>query len=182
MKTILLAAALLATSADAAPVDLVALYKDLHAHPELGFQETRSAGILAAEARAAGWQVTEKVGGTGVVAVMKSGPGPTVLVRADMDALPVKEITGLPYASQATGHYAGGPETPVMHACGHDIHMTVWAGVVRALAVKKTAWRGTVIMVAQPAEEIIQGARAMLADGLYARFGRWLLPRAISEA
>lgn len=172
MKTILLAAALLATSADAAPVDLVALYKDLHAHPELGFQETRSAGILAAEARAAGWQVTEKVGGTGVVAVLKNGPGPTVLVRADMDALPVKEITGLPYASQATGHYAGGPETPVMHACGHDIHMTVWAGVVRALAEKKAGWRGTVIMVAQPAEEIIQGARAMLADGLYARFGR----------
>ncbi len=165
-------ALLLAGAAQAAPVDLVSLYKDLHAHPELGFQEVRSAGILAAEARAAGFEVTEKVGGTGVVAMLKNGKGPTVLVRADMDALPVKEITGLPYASQVTGHYQGGPETPVMHACGHDIHMAVWVGVARALAANKARWRGTVMLVAQPAEEIIQGARAMLADGLYARFGR----------
>ncbi len=171
MKALIMAA-LLASPALAAPVDLVTLYKDLHAHPELGFHEVRSAGIMAAEARAAGWEVTEKVGRTGVVAVLKNGPGPIVLVRADMDALPVKEITGLPYASTATGHYDDGVETPVMHACGHDIHMTVWVGVARALAANRKAWRGTVIMVAQPAEEIIMGARAMLADGLYARFGR----------
>ena len=163
-------ALLLATSANAAPVDLVTLYKDLHAHPELGFQEVRSAGILAAEARAAGFEVTEKVGRTGVVAVLKNGKGPTVLIRADMDALPVKEATGLPYASSDKGHYDGGEDTPVMHACGHDIHMAVWVGTARWLAENRKAWRGTVVMIGQPSEEISAGAKAMLDDGLLTRF------------
>ncbi len=171
MKTLLAGLLLaVATPALAAPVDLVTLYKDLHAHPELAFHEVRSAGILAAEARAAGFDVTEKVGRTGVVAVMKNGPGPTLLIRADMDALPVKEATGLPYASQAMGQYDNGPTTPVMHACGHDIHMTVWVGTVRWLAENRKRWRGTVVMVGQPAEEAGGGAQKMLADNLYARF------------
>ena len=167
-----LTAALLATAAQAAPVDLVTLYKDLHAHPELGFQEVRSAGILAAEARAAGFEVTEKVGRTGVVAVLKNGKGPTVLIRADMDGLPVKEATGLAYASTVKGHYDGGEDVAVMHACGHDIHMAVWVGTARWLAENRRAWKGTVVMVAQPAEEISGGARAMVDDGLFTRFPR----------
>jgi hippurate hydrolase len=164
-----LAAALLASPVLAATApppgpggDLVALYKDLHRHPELSFQEVRSAAILAAEARAAGFTVTEKVGGTGVVAVMVNGEGPTVLIRADMDGLPVKEATGLPYASTATGRYGEGAVTPVMHACGHDIHMAVWVGTARWLAANRDAWRGTVVMIGQPAEEGFGGARAML--------------------
>ncbi|WP_353200324.1 amidohydrolase [Sandarakinorhabdus sp.] len=162
--------ALAAPPLAAAPVDLVTLYKDLHTHPELSFQEVRSAGILAAEARAAGFEVTEKVGRTGMVAVLKNGKGPTVLIRADMDGLPVPESTGLPYASTATGNYGSGPMTPVMHACGHDIHMSVWVGTARWLAENKAKWRGTVVMIGQPAEEGLGGARAMLADGLLTRF------------
>ena len=165
-----LSAALLTSPALAAPVDLVTLYKDLHTHPELSFQETRSAGIIAAEARAAGFEVTEKVGRTGVVAVLKNGKGPTVLIRADMDGLPVKETTGLPYASRAMGNYGSGPMTPVMHACGHDIHMSVWVGTARWLAENRKAWRGTVVMIGQPAEEGLGGAKAMLDDGLLTRF------------
>ena len=165
-----LSAALLTSPALAAPVDLVTLYKDLHTHPELSFQETRSAGIIAAEARAAGFEVTEKVGRTGVVAVLKNGKGPTVLIRADMDGLPVKETTGLPYASTAMGNYGSGPMTPVMHACGHDIHMSVWVGTARWLAENRKAWRGTVVMIGQPAEEGLGGAKAMLDDGLLTRF------------
>ncbi|WP_156255115.1 amidohydrolase [Sandarakinorhabdus oryzae] len=167
LACLLLAAA---TPALAAPVDLVTLYKDLHSHPELAFHEVRSAGILAAEARAAGFEVTEKIGRTGVVAVLKNGKGPTLLIRADMDALPVKEATGLPYASAAMGQYDDGPMTPVMHACGHDIHMAVWVGTVRWLAEHRKAWRGTVVMVGQPGEEFGGGARAMLADGFLTRF------------
>jgi amidohydrolase len=168
--TLGLSAVLLATPALAAPVDLVTLYKDLHSHPELSFQEVRSAGILAAEARAAGFEVTEKVGRTGVVAVLKNGKGPTLLIRADMDGLPVKEATGLPYASTAMGRYGDGPMTPVMHACGHDIHMAVWVGTARWLAENRKAWRGTVVMIGQPAEEGGGGARTMLKDGLLTRF------------
>ncbi len=160
----------LASAAHAAPVDLITLYKDLHSHPELSLQETRSAGILAAEARAAGFTVTEKVGGTGIVAVMVNGSGPTVLIRTDMDALPVAETTGLPYASTAMGKAPDGSATPVMHACGHDIHMSVWVGVARAMAAHKADWQGTLVMIGQPAEEIGVGARAMLADGLFTRF------------
>ncbi len=150
--------------------DLVALYQDLHRHPELSLQEVRTSAILAAEARAAGFTVTEKVGGTGVVAVLANGPGPVVLVRTDMDGLPVQEATGLPFASAAMGRAADGGMTPVMHACGHDIHMTVWTGVARQLAATRSAWSGTVVMVAQPAEEVSKGATAMLGDGLYTRF------------
>jgi hippurate hydrolase len=150
---------------------LTALYRDLHAHPELAFMETRTAARMAAEARAAGFAVTEKVGGTGVVAVLDNGPGPVVLIRADMDGLPVREETGLPYASTVTGKSREGEENPVMHACGHDLHMLAWVGAARRLAAARDQWRGRVIMVAQPAEERVLGARAMLADGLYARFG-----------
>ncbi|WP_426169046.1 amidohydrolase [Sandarakinorhabdus sp. DWP1-3-1] len=165
-----LALLLAGTAATAAPTDLVALYKDLHTHPELAFQETRSAAILAAEARAAGFTVTEKVGGTGIVAVLANGPGPVLLVRADMDGLPIKEATGLPYASAAMGKAADGGMTPVMHACGHDIHMSVWVGVARAMAASKANWSGTLVMIGQPAEEGGGGALAMLADGLFKRF------------
>jgi hippurate hydrolase len=171
MKCVLAGLVLAAAApALAAPVDLVTLYKDLHAHPELAFHELRSAGIMAAEARAAGFEVTEKVGRTGVVAVLKNGKGPIVLIRADMDALPVKEATGLPYASVALGQYDDGPMTPVMHACGHDIHMAVWIGTARWLAEHRKVWRGTVVMIGQPAEEASGGARVMLADGLLTRF------------
>jgi amidohydrolase len=149
---------------------LMAIYKDLHANPELSFMEVRSAGILAAEARKLGFEVTEKVGGTGVVAVMKNGPGPVVLVRADMDGLPVTEQTGLPGASKVRVTTKEGVETGVMHACGHDTHMTAWIGVARLMAANKAKWSGTLVMIGQPAEERGAGARMMLADGLYTRF------------
>ena len=168
---LLLALAAAATPIPPAPQpDLVAMYKDLHAHPELSGQEVRSAAIMAAEAKAAGFTVTTGVGGNGVVAVLKNGPGPVVLIRADMDGLPVKEATGLPYASAAMGKAPDGSMTPVMHACGHDIHMTVWAGTARAMAASKDKWSGTLVMIAQPAEETITGAKAMIKDGLFTRF------------
>lgn len=171
MNPLLLLALAAATPIPPAPQpDLVAMYKDLHTHPELSGQEVRSAAIMAAEAKAAGFTVTTGVGGNGVVAVMKNGPGPVVLIRADMDGLPVKEATGLPYASQAMGKAPDGSMTPVMHACGHDIHMTVWAGTARAMAASKDKWSGTLVMIAQPAEETISGAKAMLKDGLFTRF------------
>ncbi|PTQ12644.1 peptidase M20 [Sphingomonas oleivorans] len=150
--------------------DLLAIYRDFHANPELSFQETRSAAKLAAEARKLGFEVTTGVGRTGVVAVMRNGPGPVVLLRADMDGLPVPEQTGLAYASKAKSLTREGAETPVMHACGHDTHMTAWIGTARRLAAMKDQWSGTLVMIGQPAEEIGSGARAMLADGLYTRF------------
>ena len=149
---------------------LMTIYKDLHANPELSFMEVRSAGILAAEARKLGFDVTEKVGGTGVVAVMKNGPGPVVLVRADMDGLPVTEQTGLPGASKVRVTTKEGVETGVMHACGHDTHMTSWIGTARLMAANKDKWSGTLVMIGQPAEERGAGARMMLEDGLYTRF------------
>ncbi len=149
---------------------LMAIYKDLHANPELSFMEVRSAGILAAEARKLGFKVTEKVGGTGVVAVMENGPGPVVMVRADMDGLPVTEQTGLAGASKIRVTTKEGVETGVMHACGHDTHMTAWIGVARLMAANKAKWSGTLVMIGQPAEERGAGARMMLADGLYTRF------------
>ena len=149
---------------------LMALYRDLHANPELSMQEVRSPAKLAAEARKLGFQVTEKVGKTGVVAVMQNGPGPVLMIRADMDALPVKEQTGLPFASKAVGKLPDGTETPVMHACGHDTHMTSWLGTARRLAAMKDQWSGTLVMILQPGEEIGVGAKAMLDDGLYTRF------------
>ena len=148
---------------------LLAIYRDLHQHPELAFQEVRSAKIMADAARAAGFAVTEKVGKTGVVAVLNNGPGPTVMIRADMDALPVVEQTGLPFASKARAMAAGG-ETGVMHACGHDTHMTAWIATARLMAARKADWSGTLVMIGQPAEETGQGAKAMLEDGLYTRF------------
>lgn len=149
---------------------LMAIYQDFHANPELSFHEVRSAGILAAEARRLGFEVTEKVGGTGVVAVMKNGPGPVVLVRADMDGLPVTEQTGLPGASKVRVTTDEGVETGVMHACGHDTHMTAWIGVARLMAASRSKWSGTLVMIGQPAEERGAGARMMLEDGLYTRF------------
>src|SRR5690606_19917718 len=125
--------------------ELMALYRDLHQHPELSMQETRTAGLLAAEARRLGFVVTERVGGTGVVAVMENGPGPVVMLRADMDALPVAEQTGLPFASQARGTTREGLATAIMHACGHDTHMATWVGTARRLAALKSQWSGTLV-------------------------------------
>jgi len=151
---------------------LEALYKHLHSHPELSLQEVRTAALLAKELREAGYEVTEKVGGTGVVGVLKNGQGPTVLIRTDMDALPVLERTGLPYASTVRARDRGGREVGVMHACGHDMHMTVWTGVARVLAAMKDRWHGTLVFIGQPAEEIGAGARHMLAAGLFKNFPR----------
>lgn len=149
---------------------LMELYRDLHANPELSFQEFRTSAKLAAEARRLGFTVTEKVGQTGVVAVLKNGPGPVVMLRADMDGLPVIEQTGLPFASKVKGTSKSGLETGVMHACGHDTHMTAWVATARQMVANKNKWSGTLVMILQPAEEIGSGARAMLADGLYTRF------------
>jgi hippurate hydrolase len=149
---------------------LMAVYRDLHANPELSFQEVRSAKVLANAARKAGFEVTEKVGKTGVVAVLRNGPGPTVLIRADMDGLPVVEQTGLPFASKARGTSTAGVESGVMHACGHDTHMTAWIEVARLMAARRNEWSGTLVMIGQPAEEVGLGAKAMLDDGLYTRF------------
>jgi hippurate hydrolase len=146
------------------------IYRDLHTHPELSLMEERTAGIVAKELRALGFEVTEKVGGHGVVAVMKNGPGPTVLVRADMDALPVKELTGVPYASTVVAKDLTGKEQPVMHACGHDAHVTGLIGTARVLTSLKDRWSGTLVLIGQPAEESTAGARAMMMDGLYTRF------------
>jgi amidohydrolase len=150
--------------------DLMALYRDLHAHPELSMQETRSAARMAEEARRAGFTVTTNVGGTGVVAVLENGPGPVLLLRADMDALPVEEQTGLPFASRVRGTSLAGVESGVMHACGHDTHMTSWVGTARRLAAMRGQWSGTLVMIAQPGEEVGLGAKAMLDDGLFTRF------------
>ena len=149
---------------------LMALYRDLHANPELSMQEVRTPAKLAAEMRKLGFEVTEHVGKTGVVAVLKNGPGPILLIRADMDALPVKEQTGLSFASKVTGKLADGTEVPVMHACGHDTHVTTWLATARRLAAMKDQWSGTVVMVLQPGEELVKGAKAMLEDGLFTRF------------
>lgn len=151
---------------------LITIYRDLHANPELSFEEKRTAGVLAGEARKLGFEVTTGVGKTGVVAVMKNGPGPVLLLRTDMDGLPVAEATGLPYASKVKGRTREGAETSVMHACGHDIHMTAWIGTARRLAAMKQSWSGTLVMIGQPAEELGTGARAMLDDGLFKRFPR----------
>ncbi|MBA4163971.1 MAG: amidohydrolase [Erythrobacter sp.] len=150
--------------------ELMELYRDLHANPELSFQEHRTAALLAARARALGFEVTEGVGQTGVVAVMRNGDGPTVMLRADMDALPVVEQTGLPFASTKVGVPASGVETGIMHACGHDTHMTGWIGTAQLLSERKDQWQGTLVMILQPAEEIGLGAIAMIEDGLYTRF------------
>ncbi|GAA2897231.1 amidohydrolase [Microbacterium esteraromaticum] len=153
-------------------VDLEALYIDLHKHPELSFQETRTAGIAATHLRDLGLEVTEGVGVTGVVGVLANGEGPVVWLRADMDALPVVEETGLAYASTATGIDPDGNTVGVMHACGHDMHVTAMIGAVERLVAERAQWSGTVVVVIQPAEEYGAGARAMLDDGALDRFPR----------
>src|SRR5688572_3957313 len=149
---------------------LMALYRDLHANPELSMQEARTPAKLAPELKKLGFTVTEKVGKTGVVAVMKNGPGPVLMLRADMDALPVVEQTGLPFASKVRAVARSGVETGVMHACGHDTHMSAFIRTARRLAAMKDQWSGTLVMILQPGEETGEGAQAMLDDGLYTRF------------
>jgi amidohydrolase len=158
--------------------NLVDTYKDIHAHPELSHFEVRTSAIVAAELRKAGYTVTENVGvyadgsrAHGVVGILKNGPGPTLLVRADMDALPITEETGVAYASHAIGKTIDGQTTGVMHACGHDVHTTVLIGTARAMAEAKSQWHGTLMLIGQPSEETIDGAKSMLTDRLYERFG-----------
>ncbi|MEO5823006.1 MAG: amidohydrolase [Vicinamibacteraceae bacterium] len=146
------------------------LYEHLHAHPELSFMEVNTAALMAKELRALGIEVTEKVGRMGVVGVLRNGPGPTVLLRSDMDALPLKETTGVAYASTAVVKDLQGRDQPAMHACGHDVHMTSLIGTARTLVSVRDRWSGTIVFIAQPAEEIVAGAKAMLDDGLYSRF------------
>jgi amidohydrolase len=150
--------------------DLETLYKDIHAHPELSMQETRTAGVAAERLRAAGYEVTTGVGKTGVVGLLRNGDGPVVMLRADMDALPVKEATGLPYASTITSTDPEGKTVPVMHACGHDMHVTWLLGATTLFAQARDAWRGTLLAVFQPAEETGTGAQAMIDDGLLKHF------------
>src|SRR4051794_10723798 len=164
--------------ADAELPSLVTIYKDLHAHPELSTREEQTGAFLAKELKAVGCEVTDHVGkfepanqkGYGVVGVMKNGDGPIVLIRTDMDALPVQEETGLPYASTVTTKDDAGKDVRVMQACGHDVHVATFIGVARALAKLKDQWHGTIVFVGQPAEELGTGARAMLRDGLYTRW------------
>jgi amidohydrolase len=158
------------------------LYRDLHANPELSMQEVRSPAKLAAEMRKLGFAVTEKVGKTGVVSVMKNGPGPVLLIRADMDALPVVEQTNLPFASKVRATARSGVETGVMHACGHDTHMATFIGTARRLAAMKDQWSGTLVMILQPGEETGEGARMMLEDGLYTRFPKPSVALAFHDA
>lgn len=148
---------------------LESLVKTLHQNPELSFEERKSAARLAKEMRTLGFIVTEGIGKTGVVAVLKNGEGPTILVRTDMDALPMEEKSGLPYASRVTAQWKG-KTSPVSHSCGHDFHMGIWVGVARTLAGMKDEWKGTLLFLAQPAEEAMTGADAMIADGLFTRF------------
>jgi amidohydrolase len=157
---------------------LVSTYQGIHADPELSHHEEHTAALLAAELRKSGYTVTERVGkypdGTqayGVVAILQNGPGPKLLIRTDMDALPIVEETGVPYASHVKSKNAAGQEVGVMHACGHDVHVTTMIGTARVLAAEKSNWHGTVVLIGQPSEETIDGAKAMLADHLYERFG-----------
>ena len=152
------------------PQALLELYQELHASPELSLHEEKTSAKVAAEMRKLGLEVTEKVGGWGVVAVLKNGPGKTLMVRTDLDALPVREISSLPYASKVKTKDDAGNEVSVMHACGHDVHMTCWVGVASALQASKDQWHGTIVFVGQPAEERSLGAAAMLQDGLFTRF------------
>lgn len=172
-----LALALLAGQAhtDNASVDAIypsidALYIDLHRNPELAFHEQRTAATLAARVKALGFEVTTGVGGTGVVAILKNGPGPVVMLRTELDALPIEEKTGLPFASTATTRTEAGDTTFVSHMCGHDLHMAAWVGTAELMAKQRDRWHGTLMLVGQPAEEIVAGANAMIGDGLFTRF------------
>jgi amidohydrolase len=157
------------TSVEADYPKLDALYKDIHAHPEIAFQEVKTAAKLAAEMRALGFDVTEKVGKTGLVAIYRNGDGPTIMVRTELDALPMEEKTGLAYASRDKTVW-NGHDTFVAHSCGHDIHMASWVGTAKTLVGLKDQWQGTLMFIAQPAEETVSGAKAMLADGVFTRF------------
>ncbi|MCK6079666.1 amidohydrolase [Microbacterium sp. EYE_5] len=152
------------------PLDLDAIYTDLHRHPELSFQETRTAGVITRELAAIGLEYEEGVGRTGVVTAIRNGEGPVVWLRADMDGLPVEELTGLPYASTARGVDPAGTDVPVMHACGHDMHVTALLGALEKLQASREEWSGTVVAVFQPAEEYGAGAQAMIADGVFDRY------------
>ncbi len=151
---------------------LEALYKHLHSNPELSLREARTSARLASELKEIGFEVTERVGGYGVVGVLKNGDGPTVMVRTDMDALPVIERTDLPYASKVRTRDKNENEVGVMHACGHDMHMSCWVGTARVLAAMKDRWKGTLVFIGQPAEEVGSGARMMLEAGLFKKFPR----------
>jgi hippurate hydrolase len=180
MKTaIFILFAALASSAQNAPLtdqvntvypDAQALYLDLHQHPEVSSHETRTAELLAARLRTLGYTVTEHVGGTGIVGVLKNGDGPTVMLRTELDALPVEEKTELPYASKVRIKDDSGREVGVMHACGHDLHMSSWFGTATIMAKTKDSWHGTLVLIGQPAEETITGAKKMIDDGLFTRF------------
>ncbi len=150
--------------------DAHALYVDLHEHPELSGHETQTAAKLAERLRRAGYTVTEHVGGTGVVAILKNGPGPTIMLRTELDALPVEEKTGLPYASKVHTKDDSGRDVPVDHACGHDLHMAAILGTAEIMATSKNTWHGTLMLIGQPAEETIGGAEGMIRDGLFTRF------------
>ncbi|HVM22417.1 MAG TPA: amidohydrolase [Sphingomicrobium sp.] len=163
-------AATLSSAIRADMPQLMNLYRDLHANPELSMQEKRTPSLLAEQMRKLGFDVTMNVGKTGVVAVMKNGPGPVLMIRADMDGLPVIEQTGLPFASKVRAVARSGVETGVMHACGHDTHMAGFIGTARRLSTMKDQWSGTLVMILQPGEETGEGAKAMLDDGLYTRF------------
>jgi len=152
--------------------DLETLYRDLHQHPELGFQETRTAATLAERLKALGYEVTTGVGRTGIVALLRNGSGPTAMLRTELDALPVAEKTGVPFASTVTSRNGADQLVPVMHACGHDLHMTAWSGTAAWMATHRDRWRGTLMLVGQPAEEGGGGATAMLRDGLFTRFAK----------
>src|SRR5678815_2278604 len=153
-------------------VKLEGIYRDIHANPELSMQEHRTSGIAAGWLREQGYEVTEGVGGTGVVGILRNGDGPTVMLRADMDALPIKEATGLPYASSVTATDPGGKTTPVAHSCGHDMHVTCLTGASSLFAKSRDSWHGTLMSVFQPGEETAQGAQAMIDDNLFKRFPR----------
>jgi hippurate hydrolase len=183
LRSALILAGLIGAAAHAAPLPapfteqlnanypaIETLYQDLHRNPELGFDEHKTAAKLAELAKKLGFEVTTGVGGTGVVAIMKNGPGPTVMLRTEMDALPLLEKTSLPFASKATGKNAAGAAVPVMHACGHDLHMSAWYGTAKLMAENRKAWSGTLMLVGQPSEETVHGAEAMLKDGLFKRF------------
>jgi hippurate hydrolase len=155
---------------DAVFPDSRAFYVDLHQNPELSSHETQTAAKLASHLRAAGYEVTEHVGGTGVVAILKNGTGPTIMLRTELDALPVEEKTGLPYASKVHAQDDSGRDVPVMHACGHDLHMATLFGTAQIMARSKNTWHGTLLLIGQPAEETVSGAKKMVEDGLLTRF------------
>ena len=159
--------------------DLESVYKDIHSHPELSMQENRTAGIAANRLRAAGYEVTTGVGKTGVIGVLRNGEGPAIMIRADMDALPVHEATGLSYASNVTDTDHDGKSVPVMHACGHDMHVSWLIGAATLMAQTRNAWRGTLMPLFQPGEETGEGAQAMINDGLFKRFPK---PSAIRDS